>query len=139
MGLIAVDGGLAGELNTLTASWLNKRYVGLFQNDLEPIRTTSIAQVQPANFSGYAGLMLITGWTPATLLADRAVSAAAALSWTHDGGPNTNWIFGYYVVDLSGVLRWIERRPGAAVAMLESGNVYQVTPQFSLGSRFPNS
>lgn len=136
--LVLVEGGMLEELDLLTTAWVGKRFAGLMQNFGEPDRNWTIATIQPATFSGYAGLQLISGWTPATLLGERAITSAAGLSWTHNGGPVSNWIFGYYVVNLAGDLLWAERRPGAGQAMVLNGNIFQVLPQFSLGSRFPS-
>ena len=137
MGPVLVNFGMLTELDRMTASWAGIRFAGLFINDLNPTRTTTIAQIEPANFSGYVGLRPLMGWTAAALLGERAVTRAAPITWTHDGGTLSNWINGYYVVDPSGNLVWVERRPGPAASMIHAGTVYEVVPQFSLGSRFP--
>lgn len=137
MSLVLVESGMLAELDRMTAAWAGVRFMGLFSNDLEPDRTTTIGQITPAAFSGYVGLRPLMGWSPATLLGERAVSSGALMTWAHNGGPHSGWVFGYYVVDPSGTLVWAERRPGPAVALFRAGQTYSVIPQFSLGSRFP--
>lgn len=137
MSLVLVDAGMLEELDAMRTRWNGIRFAGLFQNDLVVERTTTIGQIEPATFSGYVGLRPLMGWTPATMLGNRAVSTAAPVSWTHNGGGQSNWIFGYYVVNASGVLVWAERRPGPAQALVSAGQTYELVPQFSQGSRFP--
>lgn len=135
--LVAVYDGLLADLNALTRSWKLKLWAGLFQNPDEPQRDWTIARIQPANFGGYVGLQQISSWTPAALFGDVAISQAAGMTWTMTSAAPSNWIFGYYVVDALGVLRWAEQRPGPPRAMIVVGNTYQVIPKFSLGSEFP--
>jgi len=137
MGPVLVNFGILTELDLMTTRWDGIRFVGLFQNDLTILRTTTIAQIEPATFSGYVGLRPLQGWTPAALVGERAVSRAAPVTWTHDGGAAANWICGYYVVDPSGNLVWAERRPGPAQSMIHAGTVYEVIPQVTLSSLFP--
>jgi hypothetical protein len=137
MSLVLVEQGMIEELDAMTTRWAGIRFAGLFQNDLVIQRTTRIEHIVPATFSGYVGLRPLMGWTPAAILGERAVSSAAPVTWVHDGGTSSNWIFGYYVVDPSGSLVWAERRPGPAKTMIYAGEIYEVSPQFSQGSRFP--
>lgn len=137
MPLVEVLGGMSRDLTTLINSWAGQRFAGLFQNDVEPRRDWTISNVVPANFSGYAGLQLLTGWTTPVRIGNRFQTRAAGVTWTHNGGPNQNWIFGYYVVTAAGVLVWAERRPGPAVALNVSGIVYDVVAGYTFGSKFP--
>jgi hypothetical protein len=137
MSLVLVEQGMKEELDAMTARWGGIRFIGLFQNDLVIERTTTIDAIEPATFSGYVGLRPLMGWSAAVIRGDRAVTGAAPVNWVHNGGPLTNWIFGYYVVDPSGFLVWAERRPGSPIAMISAGQIYEVGPVFSQGSRFP--
>lgn len=124
------------ELAAVLVLFAGARRVGLYQNDWTMRHDSVIGQVVPATFSGYAGLQALTGWTAPALLNDQAVSNADPATWTRGAGSVNNWIFGYYVVDAAGVLRWAERDPNGPVAIVVAGNTYRVTPQFSLGSRY---
>ncbi len=46
-------------------------------------------------------------------------------------------IYGYYVIDSNGVLRWAERFPAASVPFVPiNGSVIKIRPRFSAGSIF---
>lgn len=137
MGLVLVSDGSLSQLAKLLTVLETEAYYGLWQGEWQPAPWNDITDVVPATFSGYSGLQLATGWQPAYLHNGQAVSEAADLSWFHNGGPVSNWIGGYYVVNVSGVLQWAERYPGASRAMVLSGNVYRVTPRYGFGSRYP--
>lgn len=137
-GLVVVNGGMLGILNALRTTWLPSLFIGLFQNDWVPQKWHTIADVQPATFSGYSGLHFLDGWSVPYMLGDIAVSDATPREWLHDGGPDSNWIFGYYVVDSSGALQWAQRVGEFAVAMFSVETRYTVTPQFAQGSRYPS-
>jgi hypothetical protein len=110
--------------------------VGLFKNDFIPTRTTALADLTVADFTGYALSSAIT-WGTAyqdptigpVVLGSLKVFAAA------DPITNSNVIYGYYVVNAAGTaLLWAERfaatrivsAPGDAVPVLPAfGNVSQ--------------
>jgi len=124
-------------LDRLTASWGNTLQAGAFKNALEPDRPITIADIEPADFTGYAGLQLVQNWTAAVLIGDHATTQADTITWTMTGLAVTNWIFGFYVVNTGGVLLWAQRAANAPIGMVNTGNVARFSPQFSLGSKFP--
>lgn len=136
MPLVLVNGGSLEALSRLLAAWNGQLKAGLYQNDFTPDAASTITSINPANFSGYVGLKNVTGWSAPVLSGVRAFSAAAPLGWVHNGGPSQNWIYGYYVVNLSGVLMWAERVPGPPKGLVTNGNGYQVTPAFTQRSEF---
>jgi hypothetical protein len=136
MSVIVQEIEMLAQLNALTASWAGGRSIGLFQNNWTPRHDSVISEVTPATFSGYSGLQPITGWSASAIYLESALAGAAGLVWTHNGGGVNNWIFGYYVVDGSGNLRWAELNPAGPVAMVTAGQLYAVTPQFSVGSLY---
>lgn len=136
MPLIAGNTEVLADLTVVLATFVGTRFIGLFQNDWTMRHESVIGEVQVANFSGYAGLKPVTAWAAPTLVRGQYQSQAAPLTWTRGAGVNNNWIFGYYVVDAGGVLRWAERDPNGPVAIVNVGNAYTVTPRFSLGSRY---
>lgn len=135
--LVVVNAGVVANLDILRAGWTGNRFAGLFQNPDEPMRLWTIGTIIPATFSGYSGLKPLVNWLPAVISGDFALTSADLLTWTMTGTTVTNWVFGYYVVDSLGQLCWAERKPGPGSAMVNTGNFYQVKPQFSLSSRFP--
>lgn len=137
MSIVVVNLGLVAQVTALRDACRSALRIGLFQNDWVPARSSTVAEVVPCTFSGYDGLRTIADWGTPTLIGDRVVMAAAVETWVHDGGTNSNWVIGYYVVDLSGTLQWAERRPGGSVPMYGAGQEVAVIPQFSLRSQFP--
>lgn len=127
-----VGTGLLDGLGDLLASWVQAWRFGLFQNDLTPDLSTVLAQIVPATFSGYAGLLTAAGWTAPALEGNRAVSRPGPLSWTHDGGAVANWIYGYYVQTLAGALVLAQRVPNAPAYVGTLGRVVSVAPVLSL-------
>lgn len=134
--LVLVNNGALGHLDALRVAWLPSLRIGLFQNDWHPHQGDTMVAVVPATFSGYTGLHFLPGWSPAVLQGNLAVTQATPRLWTHNGGPVGNWIFGYYVVDATGVLRWAQRYPGDPVPMDSSSGFYRVTPEYAVTSRF---
>lgn len=131
-----VDGGLLSCLSNLRVNWLNTLSWGLYQNDLTPEDATILAEIDPCNFSGYAGLLLSTGWTAPVIDGVRAKSIATALTWTHNGGGIDNWVFGFYVLDGLGDLILAQRFSDAPRLMEYTGVSLFVTPTFTLRSEF---
>ena len=130
-----LEADLTGWVSRINA---NAYKIGLFKNDWTPTNTSVIAEVTPANFSGYAGLLPLITWSAGTMLwADpRAIVFHPDVVWTMTAPVITNTIFGYYVVDLVGELQWAERRPGGGVLINGIGQSYTVSPQYSRRSEF---
>jgi hypothetical protein len=135
--LVVGDSGLITQLDFLRVKWETKYRVGLFQNDAHPSLTWTLANVVPADFSGYAGLQLSFGWTPSVVNNTRAVTQANALTWMHDGGPVSNFIYGYYVVDDHGAYMWAERFCPAPQIVLKIGTRVRVIPTFTMRNDIP--
>lgn len=122
-------------LQILRTQWGATLRIGLFQNVWVPRHASTIVEVEPCTFSGYAGLLPIPAFAAPYLVGDIATMVSTLLTWTHNGGPNANWVNGYYVVDSFGSLMWGERN-SEAVELAGNGQSYGVAPQFSLSSRF---
>lgn len=137
MAIIAMHAELLASLNTLTAAWWLHRWIGLYQNDWHPANYQSISAVEPAVFSGYAGLRPLWGSSAAVLVGDQAVSTYPEQIWTHDGGPDQCYIYGIYVVDGAGALCWAERVWNDPVPMFAAGQVARYAPKPALQSIFP--
>ena len=125
-------------LNILTAAWWLNRWIGLFQNDWQPQNYQGISAVVPCTFSGYPGLLPLSGFTAAVQLGAQAVTTLPTFTWAHNGGPVSNTVFGIYVVDSAGALCWAERDPADGVPMYGLGNYYAYTGQIGNQSIFPS-
>lgn len=136
-GLVLVEGGMVALLDALRVSWLPSLLMGLYQNDVWPQKVDNIGRYEPATFPGYDGLHSLSGWSAAALDGDIAATNGFERTWTHNGDPGGGWVVGYYVVDGAGVLQWAERPQEGAIPMVYGGQVYKVTPQFAMGSRYP--
>lgn len=120
----------------LLASWLNTLRVGLYSNDVDLSSDLTIDDLSPCDFSGYVGLRDLTAWHAPALVGTRDVVTHARIDWNHDNGIGSSWCFGYYVVDRSGTLVWLERSFFPPLLMADPGVMASVTPRFSLRSEF---
>jgi len=109
---------------------------GLFANDWSPQKTSTIASVDPCNFSGYSGLLPVMSWGVPQLIGDHYVSYAAQLTWVRGVGNVSGWVLGYYAVDGAGELLWGEQGPGPSALMSSVGMKYQLIPGFRVGSHY---
>jgi len=114
----------------ITTDWQAGHSVGLFQNDFNPRLNSTIANVVPCNFSGYDGVRLLYFLSPAFMAGIRAARLAQEYVWTHSGGPVDNWVYGYYIVDLSGALILAERFCDGPFRMNIARRQFKLTPLF---------
>jgi hypothetical protein len=79
--------------------------VALFQNNLNPDKDTQLADITPADFTGYATSSAVVWGTPGFNLAGDAVVAAGSKQF-QAGSPATvaNVIYGWYLVDTTGLI-----------------------------------
>jgi len=112
--------------------------IGLFKNNWTPLITSVLADVTPADFGGYAGLLTLTAWDTGgiTFTSPRYVCLHPVKTWTANG-VSTNSIYGYYVQTAGGVLLWAQRRSTGAVTIgTVNGQTYSVVPQMTGRSEF---
>jgi hypothetical protein len=126
------EDGLIVLLDVLTAKFGAGYKAGLFRNDVKPTQETSLSEFEECNFSGYQGLVLLTGWSAATLNGVRADAQAGPVRWVHDGGPMANWVWGYYVVNADGLLVWAQRFCPVPLLLDSEGQTVRVLPSFTL-------
>lgn len=136
MALFICNDGCLDALPKLKDAWLKTLKIGLFQNDQEPFPEITIDQIEPCDFSGYIGLRSLLTWGAVSLVGRRATIEHAEYTWTHDGGSVPNHVFGFYVVNASGRLCWLERKPDDPAVMDSAGQVYRVVPRFTFRSEF---
>lgn len=137
MELVLVSSGYLDLSQRMRESFGASLRVGLFQNDIEIDRETTIGSLQEADFSGYSGPQFITAWDAPYLDGERAILPAVPVTWTVAGGGISNWIFGFYVLDTGGNLLWAQRVGAAPRAMIYPGTTYTADPSLSVGSRYP--
>jgi len=122
-------------LNLFRADF-NGYSIRLFQNDLTPGNLTVLGDITEANFSGYVSKTLANS-TPAVIdVSNKALTIWDPLLWSHNGGATANSIYGYYVLDGTGGLVYIERDPSAPVSMSMLGSTYVVNPRLTVDSEF---
>lgn len=127
-------GGAIDALSILRSSWITTIRIGLYQNDQPPSLDWSIADIQPAIFSGVVPPFVVTGWSSPVPDDQGAVIQAPQVSWSHNGGPLSGWVYGYYVVNSVGRLQWFQPIANGPVSMARVGDTVVVTPQFFYGS-----
>lgn len=126
-----------GDLEILGAVLVPSYYMGLFQNNITPDPTLVLADLTPADFSGYNGLVQIDNWSTPVIVNGHAKSIASLIEWAHDGGVINNDIYGYYVVDATQTkLLWLQLDPNPPVVMQPGSPPYQVIPVFTFTSEF---
>ena len=125
--------------NLVQAGTTNMWTAKLYQNNYVPDHTTVLSNLTEANFSGYSATLLTSGTVGGSLDAGgRAVITWAQITWTKSGATG-NEIYGYYVVDSSGNLMWVEAAASPPIRMVADGDELLLTPQLTDKSEFFNS
>jgi len=139
MALVVTQTEMEQALSSMYPYWNANGYkMHLFQNNYTPLITSVASDFTECTFGGYSGGIYLTSWSGGTIafITPRAFIYHADVVWTATGA-STNSVYGYYVLDGSGVLRWAERRPGGAVTVgAITGQTYTVSPLFSQRSEF---
>lgn len=108
--------------------------VRLFTNNKTPASSDTETNYVEASGGGYAAIVLnASNWTttPGAPAASVQPQQTFAFAGPLDGGAS---IFGYYVTDATGALLWAERRSAGSFTPANAGDLYKVTPRFTLGS-----
>lgn len=132
MPLYVADDSLRLQLDDLAARWVGFK-TGLFVADRTFAPGDTAADYLPieATFPGYAR-QPITAWTAAVVSAVNTVSILGTLCvWTRGLGGAPESVYGYFVVDASGRLRWAEKRPNGPLAFNSSGSTFSFSPSFA--------
>ena len=128
MPLVVVNYGQRRFLNEVLAAVPLR--AGLFKNDRTPKPADVIGDYTEADFSGYDGVKNLTAWTAAVTIAGHGSSSANGVTWTHNGGPTDNLIYGVFVIDNTGALVWAERNPFGPVLVRPANPVFSYSPVF---------
>lgn len=118
--------------DTVLVSFLKSAdlFLRLYSNNITPGETDTAATFIQVAGGGYAIITLTAAdWVITPGAPTIAVQTQKTFSFT---GPTTapSTIYGYYVVDGAGVLKWAERFPGANVPFTPTnGSVIRITPR----------
>lgn len=110
----------------------------LFRNNETPNPLSIAEDFLEVSGAGYADFpMIFANWEITSGSPSRALyNVRYTLQFSGaTNAPGT--IYGYYVLDSNGVLRWAERFPAAALPFTpQNGTVIKIRPRFSAGSIF---
>jgi hypothetical protein len=110
----------------------------LFQNNYVPSHATILTDLTVATFGGYVQQNLAGPTIGAALDGGgRAVITWIDLTFTRTSSP-TNTIYGYYVIDETGRLLWVERFDTPVVVDTD-GIFIKLTPKLTDKSEFLNT
>lgn len=125
------------QLDALRADYENGLWAGLFAADYVPADgdTAATYAAIEASFPGYSRKP-ITNWTDPATVAGRAQMQADLMQWTCEATSGDDEVFGIFVLDGTGALRWAERDPGAPVRMSVENDTYFVVPVDTYKSEF---
>lgn len=100
---------------------------GLFQNNVVPSRDTLLADLTPADFTGYA-LNATAAYAAAGLDSDGTPIMATGVITFTAGSPITvsNTIYGYYIVDSAGTALLLAERFPTPVQVALPGQVLKI-------------
>lgn len=106
--------------------------LALYRNDVYPSYSSSATDFLPATFGGYSGPVVLDLWDAVGVewVQPRAVGLHPEVTFTADGTV-AGLVYGYYVVDALGELRFAERDPSAPISMSSSGQLYRVNPHYT--------
>ena len=111
----------------------------LFQNDLAISRGTVLAQFVECDWSGYLPQTYpAASWTPPALEGQAARSIGIPATFTHNGGPLGNLVYGYWFQDsATAELTWCERLQGAPIIVQAGSPPLIIIPSYSVLGMFP--
>lgn len=107
----------------------------LFTNNRVPAVSDTLGLYTEADFSGYARPPAMT-WGLIDVQNQRARMQSTQMTWTHNGGPTDNLVFGVAVVDDDGELFYVERDPRGPQWITASNPVYTYTAVFTDTTEF---
>lgn len=137
--------GAQATLDDLRQHW-GPLFCRLFQAPKSQLSTDDVASYASieASFPGYAS-QEITNWQSPTLVGNVAFTVADLLRFVvSSSSSSSTWgspgqlIYGYFVTDASGILRWAESQPESPgpIEVIDAGDAVAVAPRFSLESKY---
>lgn len=134
MAAVETDLSLLAQLKLLVP-WLSTLRIALFVNDYHPLATSRWYDFQEATFGGYAQQLLDEWALPYLLAGPLAKTEACVKTWTYNGAPPGQTVYGYYVLTPQSWVAWAERGPTPRV-LSASGQLYTVQPVRTLRGEF---
>lgn len=110
----------------------------LFRNNETPGPLSIAEDFTEVSGGGYAEFPLtFVNWEISTGSPSRALYNSRYTTQFTGATDTPGTIYGYYVIDSDGVLRWAERFPTASLPFVPiNGSVIKIRPRFSAGSIF---
>jgi len=135
MALKVPDLGERKLVNLLRLNW-GTLQAGLFIADHVPANGDTLATYVAieASFPGYARVDVLNWTVAADDGAGRARTAADLITFTRTVSGVPQFVWGYFIVDPDGVQLWAERHPAPPVRMEMAGDVFRISPAFTLRS-----
>ena len=133
MALVAPNVGVQEMLKrALNVSATGDVKLHLYQNDVTPGESDTVATYTEATWTGYAEKTLTGGsWTVTN--ADPSEASYAQQTYTSTAGSQNQANYGYYVTNSANtILLWAERFTSAPYTIVNNGDTISVTPKFTL-------
>jgi hypothetical protein len=124
------DGGLGLKLETIRYYGLATLSLRLFQNNKVPAAADTTADYVECNFSGYVRHTL-ADLAPTTVSGGVAQTATGVHTWSHNGGPVQNLIYGWFAVDADEHLVAVSRNGAGPISLTAAGQSYSVQATFT--------
>lgn len=127
MAAVATSGGLTEFLDTLLGELQPDWIVNLYKNDVTPTADTVTGDLEECDWGGYGG-QAMPAFDAATWNSGAGEAEAeqpAALDYTKSGG-SAGDIYGVFIVDTGGDLKFAWRDPAAPITMGTDGDIYRV-------------
>lgn len=127
MNQIYPDVGLVPMLQEITGF---DKYYRLFTNNVTPSRTTVVADLTEAAWTGYAAQILTSGnWTLFGVAGHVGTIQAAPQAFLNSSGAPVN-AYGYFVTDSTGTILFAAARFDSAPITKADGDYFTVLPIF---------
>lgn len=132
MGLVLARAGLLAELDAeLAARTAGAWRFGLYLDPAVVTPDTVVADLTVCTVGGYIGVMPMGVWGLAQWSPPRAVALHGPVVWTADGSTAAQSVRGYYVIDGTGVLRYVVPRPDGVALWGAAGQTYTLYPRYT--------
>jgi hypothetical protein len=121
---------LTGLVAAATPGWLAAT-CGLYQNNFQPVPTMTLGSLVEASFTGYSMSSAITWGTPGFLPSGPAVVTGDTKTFRVGATPTVfNTIYGYYIVDSTGLLLIAARLFDSPIVLSAAGQIIEVIPGY---------
>jgi len=134
--LFITESGITQVLDLLLSAWNTESVsVHLFQNNVVPSFSTTLADFIESNFQGYSPVA-VSAWVASGFIGNVGYMTATSpteFNVTGSSGP-PQLAYGYWVQDGFGNLLWAEADPSGPINMSYLGNQYLIYPRLGLSN-----